>query len=561
MKTTIRLSIIALTVMTIVMSACTNDWNDHYSQKEQIVKNENVAISPLKAVEFLQQETSLSGMNALFQETGIDASIEKSAQMYTVLVVNNDVPLNIMAERKEYVAKSHIAPVALSPSYIYNGMRILMLNGKYINVTIQEDAEGIVDIFFNDIKVKHITKVADGYVYELETYIDSPQSMYEMIKELDDNYSIFRDLILSKVTWIFDKSASMPIGVDETGNTVYDSVKVESFPYFAAQNFDLSSESLTATMLIPSNEILTTALNQAYDYLSDCNLQREDSVIRNWIFQVCFFNKKYTKSDFENNEDLTSVFSRQWRTTIQQANLDNPITMSNGLAYYITYMKIPVNVLIYRIKNFFYPHEYMSAEEKAIYFVTEGLVFKEYKTEVTPWSGWPQGGWPEIFNRVLRFNLAPSAADSTVKVKNCTLDFTAFSWTDNGDGTYNFSPLGIPPGEYELSLGFVQQKSGNPGDMGIFFQGDSVGVVTVAQIAGTDFHYDRSRRGYPEGYDTSKATDSKKTYYDCDGGLVATVTLTGTEPKPIKIKFHGYNNDRGDQAFHHWCLRPTKNCY
>jgi hypothetical protein len=481
--------------------------------------------------------------------------------MYTILTVNNDVPFNVLPTLMGYVAKSHIASVALSPSNIYNGMRILMLNGKYINVTLETDVEtGSSNIFFNNLKVKHITKVADGYVYELESYIDAPQSMYELIKGLDDNYSIFREMIKNKATWVFDKKASLPIKVDATGNTVYDSIKVESFPYFAAKNFDLLSESLTATMLIPSNEVITNALTQARNYLRDCNLQREDSIIENWVFQSCFFNKKYSKSDFESNVDLTSVFSKQWRTTIQQTDLDNPITMSNGVAYFVNYMKIPVNVLIYRIKNFFYPYEFMTAEEKATYFVTENLIFKECKTEVAAWSGWPQAGWPTIINRVLRFDLTKNPADTTVSVKNFTLDFTAFSWQDNGDGSYTFSPLGIPPGEYELSLGFVQIKSGNPGDIGVYFNGDSVGVVTAADIAGTNFHYDRSRRGYPEGYD-GKGTDPKGSYYDCDGGLLATVTLTGTEPEPINIKFHGYNNDKGNQAFHHWCLRPTKNCY
>ncbi len=41
------------------------------------------------------------------------------------------------------------------------------------------------------------------------------------------------------------------------------------------------------------------------------------------------------------------------------------------------------------------------------------------------------------------------------------------------------------------------------------FNGEYVGTVTASQLTKTDWHYDRGGQGYPEGYDTSKATDKK----------------------------------------------------
>ena len=166
----------------------------------------------------------------------------------------------------------------------------------------------------------------------------------------------------------FDKEASKIIGVDETGSNVYDSVFIVTNPYFEAKDFNLMSESLSATVLIPSNDVVNQALTIARQNLQEWGMQREDSILRNWTFQSMFFNKKLSKSDFEDNIDLNSIFSKQWRTTVQRVDLENPVSLSNGVAYYVKELKIPTNVLIYRVKDFMRWYEYLSEEEKALFF-------------------------------------------------------------------------------------------------------------------------------------------------------------------------------------------------
>jgi hypothetical protein len=290
--------------------------------------------------------------------------------------------------------------------------------------------------------------------------------------------------------------------------------------------------------------------------LQNVGIAREDSILENWIFQSVFFNKKYTKSNFEGTTDLTSIFSKQWRTTVQEVDLDHPISMSNGVAYYVNYMRIPTNVLIYRIKDFMKWYEFLDDAQKAEYFVTDNLTFSKLSTEVTAWSGWPAGGFPTIENRILIYNLTESATEEF------TLDFKPIQCKSNGDGTYMIMRYSIPPGEYDLCLGFKQYKSGtSPGDIQISFNGEYVGTVTAADLATTTYHYDRGGQGYPEGYDVNLATDSKKSNYDRDGGKVGVVTITGNEAVPISITFHGVAVKTGNTCFHHWCLRPTSNCY
>lgn len=528
--------------------ACNDDWDSHYSQEEQVVNNVNITVVNKSAVDYLQSQPELSTMYQLFSETGVlDEMIEKDL-LFTILVVNDDNALSraVVTDDRTFLAKSHISDISLSPSNLSDGQRVLMWNGKYINVSKVENEDNATSISFNGIAVKKITKVNNGYVYEIEDYVETPKSLYELIEGLGDDYSIFREMIMERNQLTFDKEASKIIGVDETGSNVYDSIFIVTNPYFEAQGFNMMSESLSATVLIPSNEVVNRALTVARQNLQEWGMLREDSILENWTFQSVFFDKKLSKSDFEANIDLNSIFSKQWRTTVQQVDLENPVSLSNGVAYYVTDMKIPTNVLIYRVKDYMRWYEYLSEEEKALYFDNENLTFDKMETKVSEWSGWP-GVFPNIINRVVRFKTTDAA------IKEYTLNFTAFSYDEKNKVT---TPYKIPPGEYDLCLGF-EQEMGH--DVEVSFNGEYVGTVTASQLTKTDFHYDRGGQGYPEGYDVNKATDKKKTNYDRDGGKVGVITIEGTEPVNVVIKFHGINASKC--CFHHWCLKPTKNCY
>lgn len=530
------------------MYACNDDWDSHYSQEEQVVNNVNITVVNKSAADYLQSQPELSTMYRLFSETGVlDEMIEKDL-LFTILVVNDENSLSraVATDDRTFLAKSHISDISLSPSNLSDGQRVLMWNGKYINVSKVENEDNDTSISFNGIAVKKITKVNNGYVYEMEDYVETPKSLYELIEGLGDDYSIFREMIMERNQLTFDKEASKIIGVDETGSNVYDSIFTVTNPYFEAKDFNLMSESLSATVLIPSNDVVNQALTIARQNLQEWGMQREDSILRNWTFQSMFFNKKLSKSDFEDNIDLNSIFSKQWRTTVQEVDLENPVSLSNGVAYYVKELKIPTNVLIYRVKDFMRWYEYLSEKEKALYFDSENLTFDKMDTPVQPWSGWP-GVFPTIFNRVVRFKLT----DATTK--EYTLNFTAFSYDETNKVA---TPYTIPPGEYDLCLGF-EQKMGH--DVEISFNGEYVGTVTASQLTKTDFHYDRGGQGYPEGYDTNKATDKKKGNYDRDGAKVGVITIEGTQPVNVVLKFHGINASKC--CFHHWCLKPTKNCY
>ncbi len=540
--------ILSILLITGTFVACDNNWDSHYSNQEQLIDNLNVVQVDMSTLDYLKSQSDYTTMYQFFDKTGVLTKMAEKNLLSTVFVLDNeDASSNkLPTDDEKFLAKAHISDISISPSNLTDGQRLLVWNGKYVNVSKDTADNNLSEIEFNNTRVKKVIKTTDGYIYQLSNYLNTPKSLYEMISSLSDQYSMFRDSVMVHNELTFDKKASKIIGVNETGSSVYDSVFVVTNPYFAERGFDIMSESQNSTLLIPSNDVINKALENAHSTLSRCGLQRDEKILKEWTMQAMFFNNKLSKTDFDETEDINSIFGKQWRTTAQKIDLDNPVILSNGIAYYVTDLKIPNNVIIYRVKDFMKWYEYLSEDEKAEYFKTDNLTFNNITTKVTAWSGWP-GVFPDIINRVVYFNLTDPTS------KEYTLDFTGFKYDETNKVA---TPYMIPPGEYDLCLGF-EQKMGH--DVEVSFNGEYIGTVTASQLTKTDFHYDRGGQGYPESYDISKATNKKKSNYDRDGGRVAVIKIGGTEPVKINIKFHGINATKC--CFHHWCLKPTKNCY
>lgn len=561
-----RKYILCATLIGLMGSGCTDTWDEHYTQEPGVVNNTEISIVDESVTDYLAQEPSLSNMYKLFDETGMVDRLLSKEQPYTILAVESDLTTE---DDLEYTAQTYISDASISPSNMENGQRLLMWNDKYLNISVASPeakaAEG-TGISFNNANVTRIVKLKNGYLYFLDQPVISPRSMYEIIENLGDDYSIFREMIMSRNVEAFDKNSSKPIGVDNSGNTIYDSVFTVKNPFFENAKFDIMSENLTATMLIPSNDVINNALNEARQNLENWGMTRDENILNDWIVQSAFFKEKYDKAGFESNTDLTSVFSKKWRTTVQEVDLDNPIEMSNGIAYHVTKMKIPTNVLIYRIKELFRNYEYLTADDKNKYFKTTNLVFNKvnggYKSDGKPneaeLDGWPALGFPKIVYAVLYFNLEDP--DN----KTYTLDYTPFRG-ETVDNNYVATPYKIPPGTYKLNMGFRQKTDLGAIAVSIIKNGEKIPVATLSESRlnnASAYHYDRSGGGYPEGIDEAKAQGFKnKEKYDRDGGDVGTVTIPGDEASEIILRLEGSGSNLKEAALYHWCLRPTDDLY
>ena len=548
-------------LMPLFLVSCGDMWENHYGNTQTEILNDQVLIVDQTSEEYIQSVDSLSDMYQFLKDNGIFDKLKEKGQLHTLFMVYDTNFVSVDTTKAQYIANSHVTDISISPSNLYDKETILMWHGKYVSVSLDSLALlGAIDhIEINGIPVRKVIKTKDGYIYVLKQMIVTPTSLYDVINGLGADFSIFKNLVMEQNVLIFNKANSKPIGVDNTGNTVYDSVFNITNPFFDNKSFDLTSESLSATVMIPSNEVILNAMADAKAKLASWEMTRDTTVLKKWILEVAFFNTKYSPADLASNMDITSIYNRQWRNTVQRVDTENPIAMSNGIAYKVTWMKIPNNILMYRLKDNFYYYESCNEEQKAEYFISSNLAYQKCTTEVTAWTPLP-GVWPTVENRVLVYGFIDNIVDGF------TLDFTPIKRVPDGQGGYLVKPWKIPPGEYRLSMGFTQSLNL---DVQISLNDTNLGTITLGSA--TTFHYDRGGVGYPEGYQEALdapglITNSKKGMYDRDGGQVAASVIVAGDangnPAPIKIRIQNTTFGAATKmVFHHWCLRPTLNNY
>ena len=587
----------------MLLGACSElSDKDYFKNIETTVNSDELVVVDMSSEEYLSKEPEYSSINELFKSHGIFTALEQKNQLSTMLVVENSdfqAPAGKEAEIDNAV-KAHVSDIAVSPANLKtegNNMRIMMWHGKYINVDLDDAArnEGKIagHIMFGTSAVKKVVKTNSGYIYVLSSLLNIPKSIYDYITNLDDNYSILRDSILASGTKEFDKKNSKPIGVNDEGNTVYDSVFIYKNTHFLEKNFDLSSESLTATLLLTSNAVVEEAIADAkvrlqkWGLWDEWNAERQynfEYTMRHWIMDAAFFDKKLTPetllSKDEENDMLTSIFSKYWKTSVQQIN-PTPIELSNGIAYQVTRLHIPNNVLIWRLKEDFSIYEFCSAEQKESFFQMLNMQFKACTTAVAAWTPL-QGVWPKHECRTLDLTVGDDASgDWQLVFTPCKRIFETYptrmemvkkDWLKSNLTVTGIKPFLIPPGKYTLSFGSKQNQN-----MEITFKVRVKGSTDVLAVSDpitlgstTTFHYDRNPGNFIEGYDPSTenlSTNKKAGNYDTDGGTVISeleIPDVKGDGSPVEITIEIASptwNGNTTMVFNHWCLRPTKDNY
>lgn len=587
----------------MLLGACSElSDKDYFKNIETTVNSDELVVVDMSSEEYLSKEPEYSSINELFKSHGIFTALEQKNQLSTMLVVENSdfqAPAGKEAEIDNAV-KAHVSDIAVSPANLKtegNNMRIMMWHGKYINVDLDDAArnEGKIagHIMFGTSAVKKVVKTNSGYIYVLSSLLNIPKSIYDYITNLDDNYSILRDSILASGTKEFDKKNSKPIGVNDEGNTVYDSVFIYKNTHFLEKNFDLSSESLTATLLLTSNAVVEEAIADAkvrlqkWGLWDEWNAERQynfEYTMRHWIMDAAFFDKKLTpetlQSKDEENDMLTSIFSKYWKTSVQQIN-PTPIELSNGIAYQVTRLHIPNNVLIWRLKEDFSIYEFCSAEQKESFFQMLNMQFKACTTAVAAWTPL-QGVWPKHECRTLDLTVGDDASgDWQLVFTPCKRIFETYptrmemvkkDWLKSNLTVTGIEPFLIPPGKYTLSFGSKQNQN-----MEITFKVRVKGSTDVVAVSDpitlgstTTFHYDRNPGNFIEGYDPSTenlSTNKKAGNYDTDGGTVISeleIPDVKGDGSPVEITIEIASptwNGNTTMVFNHWCLRPTKDNY
>lgn len=578
--------------------ACQDSWDEHYGRHATQSGQVDVWSGDLES--YLKSQDDLSAYTALLEAEGILASLTATGA-YTLVVYDNATMSDLPSGQETLYANNSVSDVAVAPQKLLDGFGLHTRLGKNIWVTRTDSA-----VYLDDFPLLKRVKATNGYLYQVGDLVPIRPSVYDKLKSLGSDYSDFVALVERYEETYFDKDNSTPIGVDPMGNTVYDSVMsvrnqlMDRYTADGLKLWDMRSEDFVSTLFIPSNQLLRQAIQAALDsiplWLGRVATNADREKFEKWVVRACFVNRRLDPGallpgapNFDcvgGDERIVDVRQdavkyqpmdpARWRPSVQAIDPDSREPLSNGVAYYLTSLKIPNHVVIYRVKAKFYElWGAMTDAQKSKYFRwtnwIDPMIVNDAQTEFTL-----SETLPTMYYHVLTAIPSPEAIrDSLV----CRVTYDGLLYNAS---TRKLTEVHLPAGEYYLRMGF---KHSLRYCINIWFN-DSLLVEDMLLYAqGSNFHFDRgsvsdmdyfgsSTIGFPEGFNWRDwiERDEKAVAYDTDGYQVAIVTLPYSGNFTITIESNDMSylydptngrskNNVTQLMMYHWCLRPTINNY
>ncbi len=589
-----------LTLFLLVTYSCNDAWENYYSSKT--INSDNVEIYSGDIVSYIKSQSNLSEISTIFVENGIYNQVQNSKE-YTFIVCNNEVLGNTSALDKATFAKNCVSDISISPSKLTDGLGIGTRLGK--NIWVSRNANG--ELYFDNFKLDKIVKTQNGYIYYVNGAIPARPSVYEYFESLGNDYSYFKSLVKRYEEIYFDSEKSIPISVDAMGNTVYDSVMtarnnlIDRYTENGLKKWDMFSEDFLTTMFIPNNTLLTNAINTAMSnvpkWLNRAATNADKTKFEEWIVRACFVNKRLDTNtvsptainDFycvdgyqqkinvaQDAKTFEPIDPAVWRPSVQKVDANNPVQLSNGVAYFVSQFKIPNHVVIYRVKSKFYElWGAMTDSQKKQYFrwtnFIDPLIVNDAQSPFTLSESLPT----MYYHELTAIPSAEAIADSAF----CSVTYDGLLYNST---TKKLVEVNLPAGEYYLRMGF---KHSLRYSIDISFNNQLLVEDMMLYAQGSNYHFDRgsvsdmdyygnSSIGFPEGYDWRAwfEKDVKAVAYDTDGYQVAivnipsdgnfTITINSKDMSRLYDPTNGRTKNNVTQLMmYHWCLRPTNRNY
>lgn len=584
-------------LMLVGMISCQDLWDEHYSLSK--IESESFSIWDGDIQSYIKSRPELTSMDSLFEDQ--DMYVETATESgYTFIVYENQALAIRAAGNDTLLAKSCVSDISISPSKLKDGFSIFTRLNKNVWVYVKDSI-----VYFDNYRLSKKVKTNNGYVYYVDSVIAIRPSVYDMLKNLGNDYSIFKSLVERYEEVYFDPVLSTPKGVDPMGNTTYDTVMsvrntlMDRYTAEGLKSWDMRSEDFASTMFIPSNSLVNNAIKAAMDsipiWLGRVATPDDRAKFEQWIVRSCFVDKRLSAEDVAASaSDFRCVAGNQmvidltqdaktfkpadvanWRPSVQTVNTQG-VSLSNGKAYYLTNFKIPNHVVIYRVKAKFYElWGAMTDVQKSKYFSwtnwMEPLIVNDAQSEFML-----SETLPTMYYHVLTaIPTLDARRDSLV----CSVTYDGLLYNKT---TKKLTECFLPAGEYYLRMGF---KHSLRYSINIKFNDDVVVENMLLYAQGSNFHFDRgsvsdldyygsSTIGFPEGYDWRDwiEKNEKAVAYDTDGYQVAIVNIPHSgnftitiESNDMSYLYNPINNRTKNNVtqlmMYHWCLRPTANNY
>lgn len=247
-----KFKFLTLFLLLIIAFSCTEVWDEHYNE----IKGEK---STLNITEYIQLQSDLSIFSKMLEISGYDTLLAKS-QTYTVWApINsglNEIDLKDTLAVTDLV-KNHITRFNNTTSGLQQ-KTIYMLAKKF--VSFKRDGNSFTIGGKQLINNRSNVSVVNGTIHCIESYIPYLSNIWEFIGKTPGLDSL-RRYLYSQSTYEFDVNASVEIGTNQNGQSVYDSVITFTNPVLSKIGM-LHLEDSSYFALLPDNTAWIKAYNK-----------------------------------------------------------------------------------------------------------------------------------------------------------------------------------------------------------------------------------------------------------------------------------------------------------
>ncbi len=242
--------------------SCQNEQDEHYNRSGEL---------PDKTLyELMKQDESLSKFTKLIEVAGYDTLLSSSQTLTVWAPVDDalsDVNMTtITKDQARLIVGNHIARFSNSTA-IPSGKLIRMANYKIYAYSTGGAAFGGATLLQHDIQAKN------GILHTIQSRIPYHYNLYEYAKGMP-NTTKLAAFLASFEEERFNEALSIPIDVDDSGRTVYDTVTTFYNRLFDDPDFGLGTinlEDSIFTMLVPTDQAWDAAYNKIYPYFKVYN--------------------------------------------------------------------------------------------------------------------------------------------------------------------------------------------------------------------------------------------------------------------------------------------------
>lgn len=324
-------------LLLILFTGCNDPWEEVVNNPERIDQS---------FWDEIKKDSELSMFVELVEENEIDTIFRENSP-FTVFIPKNDAleEFMITGEADTSLLKYHISEFFIQSGNTSGIRKIRTLNNKL--AMFEKNIRGAY--FDGNIIVFESPLYMNGKYFIIEKVARPKPNLYEYFAI---NNRVLKDYIDSKDSIVLDQEKSVPIGFDDDGNTIYDTVSIIYNTFYEDYfNVDEEYRNKTATIVFPLEEDYQNALttmarnmNSNYSDYNDIPEVWQQEVLIPYLVDKGVFENLMEPGDFFRHPELNGIYKVKNILGDSVEISYNPVDKaicSNGYAYNYSDFVIP----------------------------------------------------------------------------------------------------------------------------------------------------------------------------------------------------------------------------